>query len=201
MHARTPLALAVLMAFSACTGDSEMSPTEPQASDAETPTQVGATPTQALDTPTPIPDTPTPIPDTPTPTETPTDPPAPTAATGPFDFAIQLSGMGGGNTGQSCWVRIWDGGTGDEVGRIGEEQIVFPDFTLELDQILEPGINYTVDIWVDRNGNGVYDAPSSNPVEQQGRDQSWRTYTGVVVTDTSVSYAANNSFVDVAWPD
>jgi hypothetical protein len=53
--------------------------------------------------------------------------------------------------------------------------------------------DYRVDFYADFNGNGVYDAPSS--------DHAWREEIMGTVGDDTISFAHNTNFTDIAWSD
>jgi hypothetical protein len=94
--------------------------------------------------------------------------------------------------GKSCKVRITEISTGREVGRKTIAEITSATFSVELYTLLH-GRSYNVDIVVDVNGNGMYDAP---PV-----DHAWRRMVTNATMHTNMSFFPDANFTDTGCPD
>lgn len=140
---------------------------------------------------------------TPTATAEPTDPPPtarPTAIPpSAYDLTVQFLDMGKG-AGRSCNLRAVDVADGHEVGRVSQQVISVPNFTLALFDVLEAGHTYDVDIWVDTTNDGVYQPPPETPAQNGTADRSWRLSAASVHADVSLNFVWSTVYTDVAWP-
>ncbi len=103
-----------------------------------------------------------------------------------FDFA----GMNP-HLGQQLEIAVRDmNRTGKEVGRVSLDEIVVPNFSVDL-PFLEAGHSYVVDFYADLNGNGIYDAPPM--------DHAWREMVADVDGNESLAFSHNTNFIDIKW--
>ena len=114
---------------------------------------------------------------------------APEAASGPFDFTLSLSSMDP-HAGQTAWLRIVDQADASELVRSKKDSVEAA-FDWVFTGILEAGHSYNVDLWVDFNGNGVYDVPST--------DHAWRISVADVSDNVTESFVHNVTFTDIEW--
>jgi hypothetical protein len=84
------------------------------------------------------------------------------------DGKLRFSNMGE-FTGKILEVRFIDRETRHVAGLHRLQSIAEPAFELTLPRIIENGVDYDVDVFVDANGNGSYDAPAP-----EGGDAAWR---------------------------
>lgn len=103
-------------------------------------------------------------------------------------LTIQFSGMDP-HVGQYLGVRVIDKSTGMEAGRVSLASIPSASFSVAIPTVLD-GRSYWVDMWADLSGNGLYDAPPA--------DHAWR-FSADVSGATTVNFAHNTDFTDVAW--
>jgi hypothetical protein len=101
---------------------------------------------------------------------------------------IDFTGMNP-HIGQSLFFRVVDISDNSEVGRTSVV-VTSPDFSLKIGGIV-PGGSYNLDFFADLNKNGRYDAPPA--------DHAWRITLDTVKGDTTVPFAHNVSFTDIAW--
>jgi hypothetical protein len=92
------------------------------------------------------------------------DPPADTGIGATLEFK-NLSA----HAGKTIEVRIADSANGHVVGLYRHTSIPAGDFTLVLPGIIDGGVDYDIDVYVDSNANGVYDSPAV-----PGGDLGWR---------------------------
>jgi|GEM_PF-1240739 len=102
-------------------------------------------------------------------------------------LTIEFSGMNP-HIGQHLYIAVKDTVTGMEAGRA--HAISDSAFSVHVPGI-EPGNSYHVDIWVDFNENGWYDAPPT--------DHAWRLELNDVMDDTTLTFMHNTDFTDVMW--
>lgn len=81
---------------------------------------------------------------------------------------LKFSGMGE-FVGKMLNVRVLETGTGHLAGMYRVGKIGVADFELAIPGIIDAGVDYQVDVYVDANGNGTYESPA-NP----GGDKGWR---------------------------
>jgi len=101
---------------------------------------------------------------------------------------ISFTGMDP-HVGQSLFLRVVGKSDNSEVGR-KSIAVAYPDFSIEVGGI-QTGASYNLDFFADLNANGHYDAP---PV-----DHAWRIALNEISGDTTVAFAHNTSFTDIAW--
>lgn len=102
-------------------------------------------------------------------------------------LTVNLSGMTP-HVGQQGWILLTDLDTGEEIERGGGT--VEESFPLAFEEIT-PGHSFLLDLWVDHNGNGYYDAP---PV-----DHAWRIEILEAGDNEMVDFMHNTDFTDVEW--
>jgi plastocyanin len=102
-------------------------------------------------------------------------------------LTVNISGMTP-HVGQQGWILLIDEDTGEEVERGGG--VVEESFPMVFEDIV-PGHSYTLDIWVDHNGNGYYDAPPA--------DHAWRLEIPEVSDNEMVDFVHNTDFTDIEW--
>lgn len=90
--------------------------------------------------------------------------------------------------GQNLYFRVVDKSNDMEVGRTSL-LLTVPDFTLGVGGI-QAGSSYNLDFYADLNKNGRYDFPG---------DHTWRISLDSVEGDTTVAFAHNTDFTDIAW--
>jgi hypothetical protein len=71
--------------------------------------------------------------------------------------------------GKTLEVRVADGASGHVVGLYRHTKVPEDDFTLVIPGVIDGGVDYDVDVYLDANGNGMYD----NPADGSG-DLGWR---------------------------
>ena len=108
---------------------------------------------------------------------------------GQYKLTLSVSGMGP-HIGQTFLVRVVDEGNLEEVGRSVLTSIPGASFDVEL-YVLILGHSYTVDFFVDFNGNGQYDAPPA--------DYAWRLTLTNAQGDEILNFAYNTNFTDIGW--
>ncbi|HJZ40574.1 MAG TPA: T9SS type A sorting domain-containing protein [Bacteroidales bacterium] len=101
---------------------------------------------------------------------------------------IDFTGMDP-HVGQSLFFRVVDVSDGSEVGRTSVV-IASADFSLGIGGIM-PGSSYYLDFYADFNENGKYDVPPT--------DHAWRIVLEDVTGDSTVGFAHNTTFTDIAW--
>ena len=103
-------------------------------------------------------------------------------------LTVNFSGMAP-YQGQLLELRILDWETFEETARARIDPVT-PSFTVLLDAV-QAGRSYEVDLYVDLNGNGRYDAP---PV-----DHAWIVFLDNVQGDTSMDFSPNTNYEDIFW--
>lgn len=104
-----------------------------------------------------------------------------------YNLTVEFNGMNP-HVGQDFFLAVIDSASGKEVGRVHTTAEV--EFSVEVAGI-EPDKTYHVDFWADHNGNGMYDAPST--------DHAWRLKLSEVEADTTLTFVHNTSFTDIMW--
>ncbi len=111
----------------------------------------------------------------------------PKASTGPFVLTVNFTGMTP-HVGQTLWLAVIDQATKKEIGRVKKSVTVA--FTAEVSGI-EAGKSYFVDFYADHNKSGGYNAPPT--------DHAWRLQANNVAGNTTLNFAHNTTFTNVAW--
>ncbi len=111
----------------------------------------------------------------------------PKVETGPFTLTINFTGMTP-HVGETLWLAVIDQATKMEIGRV--KTIAAVSFSLEV-QGIEAGKSYNVDFYADHSKNGKYDAPPT--------DHAWRMQVNNVTGNTTLDFAHNTNFTDIAW--
>jgi len=93
--------------------------------------------------------------------------------------------------GRQLAIRVVDVATAAEVIRYTESAIQGIEYTRQLLGLVQ-GHSYTVDLYIDKNGDGDYDAP---PV-----DAAWRLMVDGVTADAAVHFVALNNTTDIMFP-
>lgn len=112
---------------------------------------------------------------------------APLTAQAQDTARIAFTGMNP-HVGQHLYFRIVDKSNNMEVGRTSV-LVSEPNFTLGVGGII-PGSSYNLDFYADLTKNGRYDFPG---------DHAWRIVLDTVKGDTTVPFAHNTNFTDIAW--
>jgi hypothetical protein len=73
--------------------------------------------------------------------------------------------------GKLIQLRIAEGSTGHVVGLYRDPQIPTEDFVADIQGVLDPGVNYALEIYIDANGDGVYQNPAQ---PSASGDLGWR---------------------------
>ena len=94
--------------------------------------------------------------------------------------------------GQLFELRVVKTDDDSEIGRKSLPAILVKDFTLYIDE-LEVGHDYNIDFYADLNGNGQYDAPTT--------DHAWRITVNNVSGDVNQQFTHNTNFIDIQWPN
>jgi plastocyanin len=102
-------------------------------------------------------------------------------------LTVEFSGMNP-HIGQHIYISVRDTVTGKEAGRA--HAVADSVFTMQVPGI-EKDKSYHVDIWVDFNENGRYDAPPT--------DHAWRLDLNEVMGDTTLMFMHNTDFTDIEW--
>ena len=92
------------------------------------------------------------------------------------------------HVGQTGWLQVVNKETGERVER--SSGTIEEAFSLELD-VLMSGNSYTLDIFVDFNENGYYDAPPT--------DHAWRYEINNTDGNEQVDVVHNTDFTDIQW--
>src|SRR5690554_2093673 len=104
-----------------------------------------------------------------------------------YNLTVEFSSMNP-HVGQDFYLAVIDSASGKEVGR--KHTTAEVEFSVEVAGI-EPEKTYHVDFWADHNGNGMYDAPST--------DHAWRLSLSGVEADTTLTFVHNTNFTDIMW--
>lgn len=112
----------------------------------------------------------------------------PKAAPGPFILTVNFTGMTP-HVGQTLWLAVTDKATKMEIGRV-KKNVDAAAFSIDVNGI-ESGKSYNVDFYADHNKNGVYDAPPT--------DHAWRMALDNVTANSTLNFAHNTTFTDIAW--
>lgn len=104
-------------------------------------------------------------------------------------LTLNLSGMTP-HIGQLFEARLIDKIDLSEVDRKKVASISSASFSVVFDGIIN-GRSYFVDFYADKNGNGVYNAPTI--------DHAWRLSANAINGGTSLNFAYNTSFTDIDW--
>ncbi len=108
----------------------------------------------------------------------------------PYLLTLDLTGFSP-HVGGLFELRVVDWSDGYEVGRTRVESIGGADFSASV-MGLRVGGSYNIDFYADLNGNGLYDAPST--------DHAWRMTVENVLGDTTLTFAHSvTNFVDIGW--
>ncbi len=108
-------------------------------------------------------------------------------SSGPFKLTVNFTGMTP-HVGQTMWLAVIDQTSKKEVARVKKTAAVT--FSVEIPGI-EVGKSYNVDFYSDHNKNGVYDAPPA--------DHAWRMQLNNVTGNSTLNFAHNTSFTNIAW--
>ena len=92
---------------------------------------------------------------------------------------------------QKFELRVVNKGSGLEVGRYTIGSLDSANFSIDL-LVLVEGESYWIDFYADLNGNGQYDAPST--------DHAWRMELNNAKNDTTLVFSHNVNFTDIQWP-
>jgi plastocyanin len=112
----------------------------------------------------------------------------PKASTGPFVLTVNFTGMTP-HVGQTLWLAVIDQATKKEIGRV-KKSVTTAAFAINVSGI-ESGKSYNVDFYADLNKNGVYNAPPT--------DHAWRLQANNITGNTTLNFAHNITFTDIAW--
>jgi hypothetical protein len=96
--------------------------------------------------------------------------------------------------GKLCQVRVSEARTAHTVGLYRIPEIPAADFVARIPGIVESGAAYNVDVYVDSNGNGVYDDPSSTGATV---DLGWRFPVTASTPAVSADAGAATEFVGI----
>lgn len=92
------------------------------------------------------------------------------------------------HVGETFWLNVVDQSNNMEIGRV--KTIAEVSFSVKVAGI-EAGKSYYVHFWADHNKNGVYDAPPA--------DHAWQLTANNVTGNTTLNFAHNTNFTDIAW--
>jgi hypothetical protein len=95
--------------------------------------------------------------------------------------------------GKLVQLRVAEASSGHVVGLYRNPQIPSEDFVADLQGVLDPGVDYNLEIYVDANGNGVYDNPA---LPSANGDLGWR----IAVKATTGATDAGPPMMDAAPP-
>lgn len=109
-------------------------------------------------------------------------------SSGPFVLTVSFTGMTP-HVGQTLWLAVVDQATKKEIGRV-KKSVTAAAFTIDVPGI-ESGKSYNVDFYADHNKNGSYNAPPA--------DHAWRLQASNVSGNTTLNFAHNTTFTDIAW--
>jgi hypothetical protein len=104
-------------------------------------------------------------------------------------LTVNFSGMTP-HIGQMLEIKLENSTLEKEIGRIKIPAIASASFPVQIIGLIEPG-DYSIEFYVDLNGNGIYDAPPT--------DHAWKigfNYTG---GNAEVNFAHNATFSDIQW--
>jgi hypothetical protein len=125
---------------------------------------------------------------------------APANATG-LGFKVRFFGAKMAQyKGKLLEVRVSDSRLSRTVGLYRNPQIPDGDFNVFVLGMLEPEVSYNVDVYVDANGNGKYDNPST---QAQDVDLGWRIPTKATLPDAGAKDAgvdAGDAGIDAGGP-
>jgi len=93
--------------------------------------------------------------------------------------------------GQALHLRVVDTTSRQEIARLTVPEISESSFEMEISG-LSLGSSIRIDVYVDVNDNGSYDAP---PI-----DHAWRVELAEVRIDGSLTFVHSTAFTDVGWP-
>ena len=96
------------------------------------------------------------------------------------------------HVGQYFQVRVENSSTSEQVAAAELTAITENAFDFTFMHGLESGQSYTVELWSDHNGNGVYDAPPT--------DHAWRVELTNITGNHSEAFAHNTNFTDIGSP-
>lgn len=106
----------------------------------------------------------------------------------PLKLTVNFTGMTP-HVGEDLWLAVIDKATNMEIGRV-KKAVDAAAFSIEVPGI-EMGKSYQVDFFADHNKNGVYDpAPA---------DHTWRMQLDNVAGNSTLDFAHNTNFTDIAW--
>jgi plastocyanin len=112
----------------------------------------------------------------------------PATPSGPLVLTVNFTGMTP-HVGQTMWLAVTDQASKKEIGRV-KKSITAAAFTIDVSGI-EAGKSYNVDFYSDHNKNGVYNIPPT--------DHAWRLQANNVSGNTTLNFAHNTTFFDIAW--
>lgn len=104
-------------------------------------------------------------------------------------FTLNLTGMTP-HLDQLLEIRVEDDLTSEEVGRKRIEFIPQANFSVSIPG-LELNKEYKVEFYADHNGNGIYDAPTT--------DHAWELEFQSTNGDSEVAFPHNTNFTDIEW--
>jgi hypothetical protein len=107
-----------------------------------------------------------------------------------LDFTLNASGMAP-EMNKPLEMRVIDADTKQLVGRYVLGSISGATFSLKLAGIVKSGHSYQVDLFVDENGNGDYDAPPT--------DHAWRVMKDATSSGLTVAFAYSMTYQDVGF--
>lgn len=111
----------------------------------------------------------------------------PKSSTGSFMLTVNFTGMTP-HVGQTLWLAVIDQATKTELARVKKTAAVT--FSIDVPGI-ETGKSYFVDFYADHNKNGSYNAPPA--------DHAWRMPLNNVTGNSTLTFAHNTAFTDIAW--
>jgi hypothetical protein len=110
--------------------------------------------------------------------------------------ALKLKSLGAAN-GRMLEVRIAEKETKHVVGLMRVHQIAKDELDLSIPGVVDVGVDYDVDVYVDANGNGAYDDPSKDQGDWGMRAEAASTESGLAVTLDTLELPHN---LDVGRP-
>lgn len=112
----------------------------------------------------------------------------PISTTGTFTLTVNFTGMTP-HIGEILWLAVIDQASKVEIGRV-KKSVTTAAFSIDVTGI-ETGKSYNVDFFADHNKNGVYNA---SPL-----DHTWRLQLNNVTGNSTLNFAHNTTFTDIAW--
>lgn len=105
----------------------------------------------------------------------------------PNTLTVNFSGMTP-HVGQNLWLAVLDDDSNEEIARVAE--VVSETFSVVVPGI-ESGKSYSVEFFVDLNGNGYYDTPPT--------DHAWRLELNNASGNDVLDFSHNTNFTDIEW--